>query len=55
MQSDQIYYDKEAIEKLKESFQLSPSTLHKMLNPMCGQCLAEKGKALVEGRIPWGS
>ena len=45
-----IYYDKRAVEMLKESFKLSPSTLHKIMHPYCAECLAEqrlsKGKFL---------
>lgn len=51
-----IYYSKEFIDALKKQMEeISPSTWHKMMYPMCGQCMAEKGKALVEGRIPWSS
>jgi len=51
-----VYYDKKTIELLKKEFDaISPSTWHKIMNPYCGKCLTERGKALIEGRIPWRS
>ena len=56
MDKNPIYYDKKVLAVLFEQLNsMSASTLHKIMNPMCGQCLAEKGKALVEGSIPWCS
>jgi hypothetical protein len=49
-----IYYSKEMIDLLHKQFDsISPETWHRMMNPMCGICMAERGKALIEGRIPW--
>ena len=51
---NQIYYSKEILELLHKQFDnISLETWHRILNPMCGQCLYERGKALVEGRASW--
>lgn len=50
-----IYYDKKTLEPLKKEFAaVSPSTWHKIMNPYCGECLAERGKAFVEGNTKKG-
>jgi len=54
MEDNIIYYSKEMLAVLQEQMDaISPETWHRIMNPMCGHCLAERGKALIEGRIPW--
>jgi hypothetical protein len=49
-----VWYDPKIIDMLQAQLDaISPETWHMIMNPMCGQCLAERGKALIEGRIPW--
>lgn len=41
------YFKPEALEILKRKFEsVSPSTWHKIMNPLCGECLIERGRAL---------
>lgn len=40
---DNIYYDPKFLESIKSRMTLSPSTAHKVFNPMCGKCLYEHG------------
>ena len=55
MDKNPIFYDKKSIAVLfKQLDNIALLTLHKIMSPMCGHCMAEKGKALIEGRIPWG-
>lgn len=52
--SETVYYSKEILDLLHKQLEdISPEIWHKMMNPMCGHCLAERGRALIEGRIPW--
>jgi len=44
MSKNPVYYSKEVLEALKKSFRLSPSTLHKIMNPFCGKCIGTRGK-----------
>lgn len=39
------YIEGKTLAVLKQNMQLSPSTLHKIMNPFCGVCLAGKKKA----------
>lgn len=50
----QPYYSKEIIDLLKTQLDtVSPETWHKIMNPLCGVCMAERGRALIEGRVSW--
>jgi len=44
-----IYYSKELLEILHRQFDdLSPEFWHKVMKPMCGTCLAQRGRDLIE-------
>jgi len=45
-----MYYSKELIELLKREMEkISPSTLHKLMNPYCMECMFERGWELIHG------
>jgi hypothetical protein len=42
------WYAPETIELLHQMLDsISPATLHKMRNPLCGQCMAERGRQMI--------
>lgn len=40
-------FSKELIEIFKQNAFMSPSTWHKIMNPLCGPCLAERGRQII--------
>ncbi len=41
------YYDPKFLEVLKANLSISDDTLHKIMNPYCGQCLLERGEKVL--------
>ncbi len=39
-----VYFSDKVLETLAYNMRLSPSTAHKIMNPFCGQCIAERGE-----------
>lgn len=49
MSDQSIYYSKELVELLHKQFEnMSLELWHKIMNPMCGTCLAERGRYIIE-------
>jgi len=45
------YYSKELLDILRKQLDnISPMTWHHIANPFCGQCLYERGKAIIAGQ-----
>lgn len=42
-----VYCSPEFVATLKQQMQMSPSTWHKVMNPNCGICLAERGMRMM--------
>lgn len=41
------YYVPELLDVLRQNLQMSPETWHKVMNPMCGTCMAERGRSII--------
>jgi hypothetical protein len=50
--ADTAYYSPGLLKVLKEQLKDSEA-LHKMMNPMCGACLAERGREILENGWSW--
>ena len=42
-----VYFSPESLRALKANTYMSPETLHKINNPFCGVCMAERGRAFL--------
>lgn len=45
-----LFYDEKTVEVLKRNLEMSDKTWHKVMNPMCGACMLERGHWVLE---PW--
>lgn len=45
--SEIVWYTPETIALLK-AYLPSPETMHKIMNPYCGQCMAERGRQVLK-------
>jgi hypothetical protein len=51
-----VWFDQNFLKTLKKQFEaVKPATWHKMMNPMCGACLPERGRNPKNFQIKWVS
>lgn len=43
-----VFFTPEFIEVLRQNLRMAEETWHKVMNPLCGACMAERGKAALE-------
>lgn len=43
-----VFFTPEVLEVLKRNVSPSDETLHKIMNPMCGRCMLERGQRIID-------
>lgn len=52
MATEESFYDEKTLKVLRRVLDgISDNTWHKIMNPYCGQCLTERGRAILEGTM----